>query len=56
MRLVGKAEVPEDVRSKDERDGGRREGVIINDGWGPLKIEIVDGEGEVSESETVEDY
>ena len=29
--------------SKDERDGGRREGVIINDGWGPLKIEIVDG-------------
>ena len=29
--------------SKDERDGGRREGVIINDGWGPSKIEIVDG-------------
>jgi len=29
--------------SRDEREGGRREGVIINDGWGPLKFEIVDG-------------
>ena len=26
--------------SKDERDGGRREGVIFNDGWGPDEILI----------------
>ena len=28
--------------SKDERDGGRREGVIFNDGWGPDEIIIED--------------
>ena len=29
--------------SKDERDGGRREGVVINDGWGPEEIVVEDG-------------
>ncbi len=29
--------------SKDERDGGRREGVILNDGWGPDEIAVEDG-------------
>ena len=29
--------------SVDERDGGRREGVIINDGWGPREIVVENG-------------
>ena len=29
--------------SVDEREGGRREGVIINDGWGPREIVVEDG-------------
>ena len=29
--------------SKDEQDGGRREGVVINDGWGPEEIVVEDG-------------
>ena len=29
--------------SKDERDGGRREGVIFNDGWGPEEIVVEEG-------------
>jgi formate dehydrogenase beta subunit len=29
--------------SVDERDGGRREGVVINDGWGPREIVVEDG-------------
>jgi len=29
--------------SADEREGGRREGVIINDGWGPAEIVIENG-------------
>lgn len=29
--------------SVDEREGGRREGVVINDGWGPREIVIEDG-------------
>ena len=29
--------------SKDERDGGRREGVVFNDGWGPDEIVVEDG-------------
>ncbi|MBD3419646.1 MAG: 4Fe-4S dicluster domain-containing protein [Chitinivibrionales bacterium] len=29
--------------SPDEREGGRREGVIINDGWGPDEITVDDG-------------
>ncbi len=30
--------------SVDERDGGRREGVVINDGWGPVEIVIENGQ------------
>lgn len=30
--------------SADEREGGRREGVVINDGWGPDEIVVEDGE------------
>jgi thioredoxin reductase/ferredoxin len=30
--------------SADEREGGRREGVIISDGWGPDEIVVEDGE------------
>jgi formate dehydrogenase (NADP+) beta subunit len=30
--------------SKDERDGGRREGVVLNDGWGPDEIVLEDGQ------------
>ncbi len=29
--------------SVDEREGGRREGVVINDGWGPSEIVVEDG-------------
>jgi formate dehydrogenase beta subunit len=29
--------------SVDEREGGRREGVIINDGWGPSEIVVENG-------------
>ncbi len=29
--------------SVDEREGGRREGVTINDGWGPREIVVEDG-------------
>ncbi len=29
--------------SVDEREGGRREGVIINDGWGPAEIVVENG-------------
>jgi NADPH-dependent glutamate synthase beta subunit-like oxidoreductase len=29
--------------SVDEREGGRREGVIINDGWGPREIVVENG-------------
>lgn len=29
--------------SVDERDGGRREGVVINDGWGPREIVVENG-------------
>ena len=29
--------------SVDEREGGRREGVVINDGWGPREIVVEDG-------------
>jgi NADPH-dependent glutamate synthase beta subunit-like oxidoreductase len=29
--------------SVDEREGGRREGVVINDGWGPREIVIENG-------------
>ena len=29
--------------SVDEREGGRREGVIINDGWGPVEIVVENG-------------
>jgi formate dehydrogenase (NADP+) beta subunit len=30
--------------SADEREGGRREGVIISDGWGPDEIVVEDGQ------------
>ncbi len=30
--------------SADEREGGRREGVVINDGWGPDEIVVENGE------------
>jgi len=29
--------------SVDEREGGRREGVVINDGWGPVEIVVENG-------------
>lgn len=29
--------------SKDEREGGRREGVVLNDGWGPEAIVVESG-------------
>jgi len=29
--------------SVDEREGGRREGVVINDGWGPREVVVEDG-------------
>ena len=33
--------------SKDERDGGAGEGVVINDGWGPEEIVVEDGKSKV---------
>jgi NADPH-dependent glutamate synthase beta subunit-like oxidoreductase/ferredoxin len=43
LACLEREDLNEMTGSVDERDGGRREGVTINDGWGPREIVVEDG-------------
>ncbi len=43
LACLEREQLNEMTGSVDEREGGRREGVVVNDGWGPVEIVVENG-------------